>query len=159
MTRTNAGLAWVVAILASAFVAVPAAAADGYESISAITGPGESSAQLPGEYESLSAISGPTETQSSPTGHSSLTAIVGADDQSAPVDRPHEFSSLASLVGPDETPTPSVEVREASGFDWGDALVGALAALALMAMAAGTVRLVGQQRRTVESSACALTQP
>jgi len=62
-------------------------------------------------------------------------------------------SSLNSIVGGSEPPASLVEVRESSGFDWGDALVGALVTLALALMAFGSARLIAQRRSTVESQA------
>ncbi|HEY7453261.1 MAG TPA: hypothetical protein VH683_01765 [Thermoleophilaceae bacterium] len=50
---------------------------------------------------------------------------------------------------PVEIPTPVVEVREvpASGFDWGDAGVGAAGIVALFSIAVGGVLLLGGRRR------------
>ena len=54
MTRTNTALIWVIAILASALVAVPAAAADGYESLNSVSGGGSQSEP----YRSLNSVTG-----------------------------------------------------------------------------------------------------
>jgi hypothetical protein len=153
MTRTNAALMSVIAILVTAFTAVPAAASDGYESVSAITGPTQSSGEQPSGYESVSAITGPIESESSPAGFSSLASIAGPESQPPVAERSDGYSSLASVVGPGQAPTPSVEVSESSGFDWGDALVGALVTMALALMAFGSARLIAHRRSTVESQA------
>jgi hypothetical protein len=42
---------------------------------------------------------------------------------------------------------PAVEIREAPGFDWGDAGIGGAAILALCSIAAGLVALTGVRRR------------
>jgi hypothetical protein len=50
---------------------------------------------------------------------------------------------------PVDLPTPVVEIREvpASGFDWGDAGIGAAGMLALFSIAAGLALMVGARRR------------
>ena len=50
---------------------------------------------------------------------------------------------------PVEIPTPVIEVREVpgSGFDWGDAGIGAAGMLALFSIAAGLGLMVGRRRR------------
>ena len=50
---------------------------------------------------------------------------------------------------PVEVPTPIVEIREVpgSGFDWGDAGIGAAGMLALFSIAAGLALMVGGRRR------------
>ena len=50
---------------------------------------------------------------------------------------------------PLEVPTPVVEIREVpgSGFDWGDAGIGAAGMLALFSIAAGLALMVGGRRR------------
>ena len=50
---------------------------------------------------------------------------------------------------PVEVPTPVVEIREApgSGFDWGDAGIGAAGMLALFSIAAGLALMFGGRRR------------
>jgi hypothetical protein len=50
---------------------------------------------------------------------------------------------------PVEVPTPIVEIREVpgSGFDWGDAGIGAAGMLALFSIAAGVALMAGGRRR------------
>jgi hypothetical protein len=50
---------------------------------------------------------------------------------------------------PVQVPTPVVEIREVpgSGFDWGDAGIGAAGMLALFSIAAGVALTVGARRR------------
>jgi hypothetical protein len=50
---------------------------------------------------------------------------------------------------PIQVPTPVVEIRAApgSGFDWGDAGIGAAGALALLSIAGGLALLAGGRRR------------
>ena len=135
MTRTNAFRLWLATGLVAAFAATPAMASDGYESVSAITGPVEVTDDR--GYESISAITGPV-----------------SEGPSSAASRGDGYSSPAALVGAEPTPTSLVEVRESNGFDWGDALIGALVATGLTLSALGGARLVGQsRRRPAESSA------
>jgi hypothetical protein len=154
MTRTNAGLVWVVAIVASAFVAVPAAAADGYESLNSVTGNGQDSA-----YQSLNSVTGseaaPSDSQSASSTHSTPNAILAATPAGSSAPSTAESSgyrTVSSVVGDEQPPSTLVEVRESSGFDWGDSLIGALVAIALMLMAGVAARLLSQQRRTAAES-------
>ena len=153
MTRTNALRVWLTAGLIVAFAATPAIASDGYQSVNAITGPAQSSDDR--GFESVNAITGPAPS-SDDRGYESINAVTGpvSDQPSSLVSRGDAYSSPNALVGAEPTPTSLVEIRESSGFDWGDALVGALVGTALMLLALGGARLVGQSRsRTAESSA------
>ena len=77
-----------------------------------------------------------------------------SDQPSSLVSRPHGYSSPNALVGDQRTPTSPVEVSASSGFDWGDALIGALAGTALMLLAFGAACLIGRSgRRTAATSA------
>jgi hypothetical protein len=156
MTRTNplASRVWLIAGLIAALAATPAMASDGHESVNAITGPAQSSDRDRG-LESVNAITGPVQS-SDDRGHASINAVTGpvSERPSSLVSRPDGYSSPNALIGDQPTPTSLVEVRESSGFDWGDALFGALVGTALMLLAFGGARLVSHsRRRTVESSA------
>jgi hypothetical protein len=148
MTRTNAFRVWVLAGLITAFAAAPAVAADGYESVSSITGPTQSSDRDRG-VESLNAITGAV-TATDDRGYESINAVTGpvSNQPSSLVSRGDGYSSPNALVGAEPTPTSLVEVRESSGFDWGDALIGALVSLGLMLLAFGAARIVSRSRRT-----------
>lgn len=157
MTRTNVGLIWVLAIVASAMVAVPAAAADEYESLNSVTAEGSQSEP----YRSLNSVTGIGEGRSdslaATTAAAALNAILAdspptaKDSRNLAVDA---YRSLTSVVGDNEPPTSLVSVREASRFDWGDAGIGALVAAALAMTAFIGTRLIGQFRRpTAESQA------
>jgi hypothetical protein len=72
--------------------------------------------------------------------------------------RPSESPGYTDLRSPDardagrtpvEVPTPIVEIREVpgSGFDWGDAGIGAAGMLALFSIAAGLALMAGPRRR------------
>ena len=105
--------------------------------------------------ESVNAITGPVQT-SDDRGYESINAVTGpvGDQPSSQVIRADRYSSPNALVGAQPTPTSLVEVRESSGFDWGDAMIGALVGTALMLLAFGGARLIGRSgRRTAESSA------
>jgi uncharacterized membrane protein YphA (DoxX/SURF4 family) len=71
-----------------------------------------------------------------------------------------EQSSHQDLRSPDardaglppvQVPTPVVEIREVpeSGFDWGDAGIGAAGMVALFSIAAGLALMIGARRRHV----------
>lgn len=154
MTRTNAFRIWLSAGLIAAVAATPALAAEGYESVTAITG-GEAS-DRGSEVSSVNSITGAVQT-SEDRGYESINAVTGpvADPPTTLASRPDGYSTPNALVGDQPAPPSSlVEVSEPSGFDWGDALVGALAGMALALLAFGAARLTGQSRsRTVESSA------
>jgi hypothetical protein len=134
MTPTNKIIISVVAALALALPALPAAASDGYSSVNALTGDPGTEQSIPSDgYTSVNAVTGDSGKQQSlqPGGYSSVNAITGSgSDQS-----PHSL------------PSPSVEVREESGFDWGDALIGALVASGLLAFAFVGARSVARHRR------------
>jgi hypothetical protein len=108
-----------------------------YSSVNAISGDSGESSQAAGgsDYQSVNSIappaSEPSGSQGVDSGYSSLNAISGA---------------------PTSTPTPvSGSTDSGDGFDWGSALVGAGAALALAAL--GTAALLTVRRRTVSPSA------
>jgi hypothetical protein len=152
MTRTNALRLWLTAGLIAAVAAIPAMASGGYESVNATTGPTQSSDGDRG-FESVNAIAGPVPS-SDDRSYESINAVAGpvSDQPSSLVSDGRGYSSLNALVG--DEPTPLVELREPDGFDWGDALTGALGGAALMLLAFGGARLVGRsRRRTAESSA------
>jgi hypothetical protein len=154
MTRTDALRVWLITGLVTAFAATPALASGGYESANAIAGSTQSSDDDRG-FGSVNAITGPVQT-SDDRGYESINAVTGpvGDQPSSQVIRADRYSSPNALVGADPTPTSLVEVRESSGFDWGDAMIGALVGTALMLVAIGGARLVEQsRRRTAESSA------
>jgi hypothetical protein len=107
-----------------------------YSSVNAISGPAGESNQPAGgsDYQSVNSIAPPA---SEPTG------LQGADS---------DYSSLNAISGtPASTPTPvSGSTDSGDGFDWGSALVGAGAALALAAL--GTAALLTVRRRTAVST-------
>ena len=76
-----------------------------------------------------------------------LALAVGAPLASA---RPVDDPALPNLTSSTETVDPVVykptAAAEDSGFDWGDAGIGALATVAVLAICAGLVLLAGQRR-------------
>lgn len=146
MTRTNAFRIWLSAGLIAAVAATPALAAEDYESVTAITG-GEASGRG-GEVQSVNSITGPVQT-SADRGYESINAVTGpVGDEPSLASGPDTYSSPNALVGDQPAPPSSfVEVSESSGFDWGDAAIGALAGAALLALAFGAVSLAGGLRR------------
>jgi hypothetical protein len=137
MARTNALPVFLIAGLIAVLAATPGMASYGNnQPVTPITDPVQSSDRDRG-YESVNAITGPV-----------------GETPAALVSRHDGYSSPNALVGAEPTPASSVEIRQADGFDWGDALIGALVAIAMMLLALGGARVVGQaRRRTVESSA------
>lgn len=132
MTRTNSALISVLAILAVAFAATPAVASETFSTVNALTGD-----QTVQPYESK--------------GYSSVNAITGGSSADQPA-QPKPHSSVNSITGgsaTDVSPQPSrlVDVREDGGFDWGDALVGALVASGLLGLAFVAARSVARHRR------------
>jgi hypothetical protein len=130
-------------VLGICALAIPASAnaepigSPDYSSVNAISGDSGESSQAAGgsDYQSVNSIappaSEPSGSQGVDSGYSSLNAISGA---------------------PTSTPTPvSGSTDSGDGFDWGSALVGAGAALALAAL--GTAALLTVRRRTVSPSA------
>jgi hypothetical protein len=171
MTRTKALLALTATMITTAFVASPAAAYDSvnsitgtepespsYRSVNSVTG-GESAnsdsqaASAPSSANAILAEGGPSSSESP----GSLNAVLAESplaSSDSPAGRSDGYRTVNAVVGDNEPPTSLVEVRESSGFDWGDALIGASATLVLMLMAFGAARLISQQRRsTAESQA------
>ena len=94
---------------------------------------------------------------SQPANTSTLNALVGAEPQSSPSQSSPaggDYASVGALVG-DQTPPPSPTPVAASpddGFDWTDALFGALAAFGLTALMIVAARSVIRHRRPVAAS-------
>jgi hypothetical protein len=131
MTRKSSTLIFSLIVLAVA-LAPTGAFADGYESVNAITGPG----------------------QAADDRYSSVTALVGDDAVAAgrtPVD------SLNAIVGADGVPEPSpqlVSSTDDDGLNWTDVGIGALIAGGLILMTlAGAVLVARHRRPTAESRA------
>jgi hypothetical protein len=91
------------------------------------------------------------------TDYTSINATLGAPGSGVSSDRSgSDFaSSINSIVGAQSVPEPATTVvQESGGFDWGDALIGASGALALMLISFATVRELRRHRHvTVESQA------
>jgi hypothetical protein len=167
MKRTTSALILVLALLGAAIAAVPAAASDGYRSINAITGDGSDEQGRPesSDYTSLNAAVGPDSRERSPltstdSDPSSLNAVLATAPAGGPASSGprSDYRSLSAIVGaggaPQQSPPPVVEGPESDGFDWFDALVGALIAVSLTLMTLATARTVARHRRaTAESRA------
>jgi len=124
--------------------------------ICALAIPASANAQpIDSNYSSVNAISGDTSEPSQPAGGSGYQSVNSiAPPASEPSDSQHVnsgYSSLNAISGaPTSTPTLVSASPEASdGFDWGSALVGAGAALALAAL--GTAAMLTMRRRTAVS--------
>jgi hypothetical protein len=121
------------------------------------------SQSAPASLTSLNATVGaeqrPSTSQSAPASLTSLNATVGAEQRSSTSQSAaggSDFSSVSSLVG-DQAPAPSsatVAATSGDGFDWTDAMFGALAGIGLAAMMIAAAISVSRHRRpTAESRA------
>jgi hypothetical protein len=72
-----------------------------------------------------------------------------ATSQAAPQDLRSPDARDAGRPPAVDTPTPVVEIREipATGFDWGDAAIGAAVILGMCSIAAGLMLLLSGRRR------------
>jgi hypothetical protein len=141
MKRTNT-IVWSVAtvVLAVAMTAGPAAATTGYEWLN--KGDGSSTAS-----------------QQPQSGHSSINAILGASGATAGAvtDRAAApstgYRSVSSIVGSEPIPEQTVSVvHEGDGFSWGDASIGAGAALVLLLISGMTAYELRRHRRVTVAS-------
>jgi hypothetical protein len=135
-----------------------------HSSVNALVGDGTSqpSAVPDDNLTSLNAVVGgepqASPSQSAPASLTSLNATVGAEQSSTSQSAAggSDFSSVSSLVG-DQAPAPSsatVASTSGDGFDWTDAMFGALAGIGLAAMMIAAAISVSRHRRpTAESRA------
>jgi hypothetical protein len=131
MTRMNTFLISVVAMVTMAFAAAPAMG--DYSSVTSLTGdPATERPSSSDGYSSVSSLTGDpaTERPSSSDGYSSVTALTG-DPATDGI----------------QSSSPSVNAQSESGFDWGDALIGAAVASGLLGLAFVGARSVARHRR------------
>ena len=138
-------------------LAIPASAAaspvDGYSSVNAITGGLSESSQPPGGSSGSSQ-------PASDSDYSSLNAITGSSESSstgASQDAGSGYSSLNAITGPlpsEPTLVTGSPADTADGFDWGDAALGAGAAMALVAFG-GAAFLTVRRRMAMSPSGSA----
>jgi hypothetical protein len=133
MKRTGTvfiSIATAVAVMAIA--SAPVAASTGYPSIT----------------RSITGAPGFAVAQKHQTDDSSINGTLHA-----PAPKPKVGSSVSSIVGASESAAVPVTtvVRERSGFDWGDAFVGAGGALVLALMSLATAHVLRRHRTTLES--------
>jgi hypothetical protein len=167
MTRTSSTLILVLATLGAAIAAVPAMASDDYRSMNSITGgsSGDRGKAQPSDFTSVNAAVGPDSSGRSPVSSadsdpSSLNAVL-ATAPGRPVQSSgsgSDYRSLTSIVGadglPQQSPPPVVDDRKGDGFDWFDALIGALIVSGLTLTTLAAARTVERHRRaTAESRA------
>jgi hypothetical protein len=137
MKRTNAGLLSIAIVVAAiAVTAGPAGASVGYASS---IGGNDTASQA---------------TKSQDVGLASINATLGAQPEpTAATDSASTFRSVNSIVGsrpvPEQTTT---VVRASSGFDWGDAFIGALVAFGLVLISVMTVRELRRHGRVAAGS-------
>jgi hypothetical protein len=163
MKRTTSTLILALAMLGAAIAAVPAAAFDGYQSLNALSA-GDSGKQgqvQPNDYTSLNAALGSDPSERSPASStdsdpSSLNAVLHSEPaQGVASSNPsNEVRSVNAAVGGygSPEPLPVADLREGDGFDWFDALIGALIATGLMLMALVAARTAARHRRATAES-------
>jgi hypothetical protein len=164
MTRTSSVLILALVTLGAAIA--PAAASDSYRSINSITAgdAGEQGQSRSSDYTSLTAAVGADSSERSPvtsayTDPSSLNAVLATAPEGGPASAGsgNGYRSVNAIVGggsPQPSPTAVVEVPDGDGFDWLDALIGALIASGLTLMTLAAARSVARHRRaTAESRA------
>ena len=117
----------------------------------------EQSPSQPANTSTVNALVGAEQSPSQPANTSTVNALVGADPQPSPLQSSPagaDYASVSAIVG-DQTPSPSptsVASSPADGFDWTDALFGALAAFGLTALMIVAARSVMRHRRPVAAS-------
>jgi hypothetical protein len=135
----------ITTILVLGALAIPASASANvdYSTLNAITGGSSEPSQQTGgsDYSSVNSISPPA----------SEPSVLGHGDPSPP---DPGYSSLNAITGPSTEAPTFVSAAPASGdqFDWGDAALGAAAALALIAFG-GAALLTVRRRMPVSPSA------
>jgi hypothetical protein len=154
MTRTNTVLISVLAMAMMGFAAAPTIASDGYSSVTALTGdPATERSKGSDISSSVTALTGdPAAEQSTPSGDGSSVAALTGDPATERSAQSDGYSSVTALTGDPaagQSPqsSPSIEVRNESGFDWGDALIGGLIASGLLGLAFVAARSVARHRR------------
>jgi hypothetical protein len=138
MKRTNTALLSIATVVATTAIAAgPAAALHGNST------------------PVRSSDTGASVTQSHQAGNSSINAILGSSrpDRAAQPVAASGFRSVNSIVGTQPVPEQTTSVvRESSGFDWGDASIGAMVALFLVLISVVTVRELRRHGRVVVES-------
>jgi hypothetical protein len=160
MTRKHSTLILVLATLGAALAATPAAASDQYRSVNSVTGGSAGGASGAGEFSSVNAVTGGgAGEQASSSSFSSVNAAVGSGPSDpSPVFASGDYRSVNAIVGDAATPAaslqPTITTSGADGFDWLDALIGALIASSLLMVSLLAARSVARHRRpTAESAA------
>ena len=129
-------------------------------SVNALVGAdSEQSSSQPANPTTLTALVGAEagSSASQPANTSTVNALVGADPQPSPLESSPagaDYASVSAIVG-DQTPSPSptsVASSPDDGFDWTDALFGALAAFGLTALMIVAARSVIRHRRPVAAA-------
>jgi hypothetical protein len=160
MTRTNTVLISMFAMVAMAFGAASAMASGDYNSVNAITGdPGIEQSNSSADHSTVNALTGDRASQQSgqpgkqavqPLSYSSVTALTGDPGTERSVQPAEGYSSLTAITGnqpPQPVSSPSINTQDDGGFDWGDALIGALVASGLLGLAFVAASSVARHRR------------
>jgi hypothetical protein len=165
MTRTNTILSLVLAMIATAVAAAPAAA-EGYRSVDSIVATaGAQSATPSGDLSSTKQLFAGSSDRPSPqlaaSAYRSPDSIVATADPRQPAAAPSGVERYAdAFVRPggsqlhpaSSSPVRVVEVRGGDGFHWGDALIGALIASGLLLIGLAAARSVVRHRRMTAAS-------
>ena len=141
MTRKSyISTVFALAGLATALAVAPATASEYSGSVTALTGGHDGNEQVSSLEQSYPG---------------SVTALAGGHDgNSQPSGQPSDFQSLNGILGEggvtQAVPTPSV--ANGDGFDWTDALIGALISSAVLLMAFLAARSVARRRASTAES-------
>jgi len=139
----------VVAGLAFAAMCIPAAAGAAPYKDAVVSPPTPSSQQLPANFHSdaSSNLSASSSSDQLPSSFRSDAASNGSSYTSSSNTLPSNFRSEAT-DGHAQQPAPAtLQVSEPSGFDWGDAGIGAAMIAGLLALSGGMTLLVIHHRR------------
>jgi hypothetical protein len=174
MTRKGSiSIILVIVGVAAALAAAPATALNSSGSVTALSsgfdGDEQASSPLrpyPGSVTALAGGHDGTEQVSSQqpasprSDYQPLNGILGEDGVPQPSSQPtspqSDFQPLNGIMGEDGVPqpVPASNASDGDGFDWTDALIGALISSAVLAMAFIMARSVSRRRRaTAESRA------
>jgi hypothetical protein len=160
MTRTNTVLISIFAIVAMALAAAPATGYVGHSSVTALTGaPGIEQSNSTADYNTVNALTGdrpsnqpvqPDKQSAQPQGYASVTALTGDPGNERSVQLADGYSSLTAITGDQPTQpvsSPTINAQDDGGFNWGDALIGALVASGLLGLTFVAASSVVRHRR------------
>jgi len=166
--KSSISIILVLVVVATAFAAAPATAVDNTGSVRALeTGYQPDSAasersDYPGSVTALAGGHQGDEQVSAPRAPyiGSVTALAGGHDGNQLASSPQspsprsDFQPLNGILGENGVPqaVPTASVADGEGFDWTDALIGALISSALLLMVFLTAHSVARRRSSTAES-------